>query len=84
MVDRQIQKSNLTGQTKRSTVVTKNDRPLQAEKYFKTVLCEWSTVDDGTVDRQARNGRPLESTGRPLRLQEVAKTGAMRILRRLS
>ena len=43
-----------------------------------------STVADGTVDRQTRDGRPLVSTGRQLRLQEVTKNGATRILWGLS
>ena len=36
------------------------------------------------VDRQTRNGRSLVSTSRPLRLQEVAKSGAMWNLQGLS
>ena len=72
------------GKTQRSTAITENGRPLQAEKNFRTAFCERSTVDDGTVDRQSQNGRLPKSTGRPLRLQEVAKTDATRILRGLS
>ena len=59
--------------TKRSTAVTVDGRPLQAETNFRIFFCERSTISDGTVDRRTRDSRPLESTGRPLRLQEVAK-----------
>ena len=81
-------RSTTTSRKKKSTGPT-NGRPLvllmvddsKPRISSSQTSVNRSTVADGTVDRQTRDGRLLVSTGRPLRLQEISKNGATRILR---